>query len=58
VLASFGGAGPMHACFIAEALSIPRVVVPNYAGVASAFGATAMDLRQDVEASSTPPSRT
>jgi N-methylhydantoinase A len=50
VLASFGGAGPMHACFIAEALSIPRVVVPNYAGVASAFGATAMDLRQDVEA--------
>ncbi len=40
----------MHACFIAEALSIPRVVVPNYAGVASAFGATAMDLRQDVEA--------
>lgn len=50
VLASFGGAGPMHACFIAEALSIPRVVVPSYAGVASAFGATAMDLRQDVEA--------
>jgi N-methylhydantoinase A len=50
VLASFGGAGPMHACFIAQALSIPRVVVPNYAGVASAFGATAMDLRQDVEA--------
>ncbi len=50
VLASFGGAGPMHACFIAEVLSIPRVVVPSYAGVASAFGATAMDLRQDVEA--------
>jgi len=50
VLASFGGAGPMHACFIAQALSIPRVVVPSYAGVASAFGATAMDLRQDVEA--------
>ena len=50
VLASFGGAGPMHACFIAEALSIPRVIVPSYAGVASAFGATAMDLRQDVEA--------
>jgi len=50
VLVSFGGAGPMHACFIARALSIPRVVVPAYAGVASAFGATAMDVRHDIEA--------
>jgi N-methylhydantoinase A len=50
VLVSFGGAGPMHACFIARALSIPRVVVPAYAGVASAFGATAMDIRHDLEA--------
>ncbi len=50
VLASFGGAGPMHACFVAQALSIPKVVVPAYAGVASAFGATAMDIRHDLEA--------
>lgn len=50
VLASFGGAGPMHAVFVAEAMNIPKVIVPAYAGVASAFGATAMDLRQDVEA--------
>jgi N-methylhydantoinase A len=50
VLVSFGGAGPMHACFIARALSIPQVVVPAYAGVASAFGATAMDVRHDLEA--------
>jgi N-methylhydantoinase A len=50
VLVSFGGAGPMHACFIARALSIPQVVVPAYAGVASAFGATAMDVRHDIEA--------
>lgn len=49
VLVSFGGAGPMHACFIARALNIPQVVVPAYAGVASAFGATAMDLRHDLE---------
>lgn len=49
VLASFGGAGPMHACFVAQALSIPKVVVPAYAGVASAFGATAMDIRHDLE---------
>jgi N-methylhydantoinase A len=40
----------MHACFIARALSIPQVVVPAYAGVASAFGATAMDVRHDLEA--------
>lgn len=49
VLVSFGGAGPMHTCFIARALNIPQVVVPAYAGVASAFGATAMDLRHDLE---------
>ena len=50
VLASFGGAGPMHACQIARALNIPRIVVPAHAGVASAFGATAMDIRHDLEA--------
>lgn len=50
VLASFGGAGTMHACFVAESLNIPRVIMPIHAGVASAFGATAMDLRHDLEA--------
>jgi N-methylhydantoinase A len=50
VLASFGGAGAMHACFVAESMNIPRVVMPIHAGVASAFGATAMDLRHDLEA--------
>lgn len=49
VLASFGGAGPMHACFVAQAMGIPRVLIPAQAGVASAFGATTMDLRHDVE---------
>lgn len=49
VLTSFGGAGPMHACFVARAMNIPKIVVPAAAGVASAFGATVMDLRQDVE---------
>ena len=49
VLVSFGGAGPMHACFVARAMNIPKVIVPAAAGVASAFGATVMDLRQDVE---------
>jgi len=50
ILASFGGAGAMHACFVAESMNIPRVIMPIHAGVASAFGATAMDLRQDLEA--------
>ncbi len=49
-LVSFGGAGPMHACLVAQALSIPKVLVPAQAGVASAFGATAMDVRHDLEA--------
>ena len=49
ILASFGGAGAMHACFVADSMNIPRIIVPAEAGVASAFGATAMDLRQDLE---------
>ena len=49
VLASFGGAGPMHASFVAQAMSIPQVVIPGAAGVASAFGATSMDMRHDIE---------
>jgi len=49
VLASFGGAGAMHACFVAESINIPTIIMPIHAGVASAFGATAMDLRQDAE---------
>ncbi len=49
VLTSFGGAGPMHACFVARAMNIPKIIVPAAAGVASAFGATVMDVRQDVE---------
>ena len=50
ILASFGGAGAMHACFVADSMNIPRIIVPAQAGVASAFGATAMDLRHDLEA--------
>ena len=33
-----GGAGPVHACNIAMKISLPRVVCPLSAGVASAFG--------------------
>jgi N-methylhydantoinase A len=37
-LVSFGGAGGLHACAIAQSLDIPRVLVPPYAGVLSALG--------------------
>src|SRR5207248_10548996 len=37
-LLSFGGAGGLHACALAESLDIPRVLVPPYAGVLSALG--------------------
>ena len=38
VLLSFGGAGGLHACALAEALGMSRVLVPVHAGVLSALG--------------------
>src|SRR5204862_7806098 len=37
-LIAFGGAGPLHACAVAEALGMAAVVVPPRAGVLSAVG--------------------
>jgi 5-oxoprolinase (ATP-hydrolysing) len=37
-LVSFGGAGGLHACGLAERLGIERVIVPFTAGILSAFG--------------------
>ena len=37
-LVAFGGAGPLHACELAESLQIPRVLVPAVPGVLSALG--------------------
>jgi len=37
-LVAFGGAGPLHACALADALGMPAVVVPPRAGVLSAAG--------------------
>lgn len=39
-----GGAGPMHAPFIAERLGVPNVIVPTIAATYSAFGMFAMDI--------------
>ena len=37
-LVTFGGAGGLHACALAEALDVRRVLVPPYCGVLSALG--------------------
>ncbi|KTE18940.1 hypothetical protein ATE66_00985 [Sphingopyxis sp. H107] len=50
IYVAFGGAGALHACFVAKSMNIPKVLLPPNAGVASACGATVMDFRQDVEA--------
>jgi len=42
----FGGAGPLHAGRIAEDLGIQTIVVPQNAGVLSAFGLLASDYTQ------------
>jgi N-methylhydantoinase A len=44
---AMGGAGPTHACGIAEAIGIDRVVVPPNPGVTSAFGALVAPVRVD-----------
>jgi N-methylhydantoinase A len=46
-LVAFGGAGPLHACSLAEELGIRRVLVPRASGVLSALGLVAADLRRD-----------
>ena len=43
----FGGAGPLHACELADSLEIPRVVVPAHAGVLSAMGMLVADCVRD-----------
>src|ERR1017187_9477584 len=46
-LVAFGGAGGLHACALAEALSIPQVVVPALPGALSALGILASDVVKD-----------
>jgi N-methylhydantoinase A/oxoprolinase/acetone carboxylase beta subunit len=46
-LVAFGGAGPLHACELAEELGIGRVLVPAAAGVLSALGLVATEQRRD-----------
>ncbi len=46
-LLSYGGAGPLHACLIAQEIGIPLVVVPPAPGAFSAFGALCSALVKD-----------
>jgi N-methylhydantoinase A len=46
-LVAFGGAGPMHAAFLAEELEIDEVIVPRFPGAFSAWGMLETDLRRD-----------
>jgi N-methylhydantoinase A len=46
-LVAFGGAGPLHACAVAEEVGIERVLVPRASGVLSALGLAVADLRRD-----------
>jgi N-methylhydantoinase A len=47
VLVAYGGAGPLHACALAEELGIEAVLVPSAAGVLSALGLAAGEERCD-----------
>lgn len=47
-LVAFGGAGPLHACAIAEALDMRAVVVPPRAGVLSAVGMLGAPRQVDI----------
>jgi N-methylhydantoinase A len=50
-LVAFGGAGPLHACELADELGIGTVLVPEAAGVLSALGLAVGDERRDRVAS-------
>jgi N-methylhydantoinase A len=46
-LVAFGGAGPLHACEVAEVLGIRRIRVPAATGMLSALGIAGGDRRLD-----------
>src|SRR5581483_4395877 len=46
-LVAFGGAGPLHACSLARALGIPRVLSPVMPGALSALGILGANIVRD-----------
>ena len=48
-LLAFGGAGPQHACDIAERLRISRIIIPAEAGLLSAYGLDQAEIERFAE---------
>jgi N-methylhydantoinase A len=48
-LVAFGGAGPLHACDLADAVGIPQALIPAAPGVLSAAGMLISDITRDAE---------
>jgi N-methylhydantoinase A len=46
-LVAFGGAGAMHAAFLAQELDVPEVIVPRFPGAFSAWGMLETEIRKD-----------
>jgi N-methylhydantoinase A len=46
-LVAFGGGGPLHACAVARALMVPRVMIPALPGALSALGILLADAVRD-----------
>jgi len=47
-LVAFGGAGPLHAAYVAREMEIPKVIIPRYPGVHAALGCLLVDVRHDL----------
>lgn len=41
---AFGGAGPLHACDLAEEMNIRKIIVPEHPGLFSAYGLLTVDI--------------
>jgi N-methylhydantoinase A/oxoprolinase/acetone carboxylase beta subunit len=52
-LLAFGGAGPMTACRVADALGVKEIIVPRMAAVFSAFGIGFSDIAHSYDAALT-----
>ncbi len=50
-LLPFGGAGPLHACDLADALGIGDILIPPIPGVLSAYGMLVADIAADASQS-------
>ncbi len=51
VLVPFGGAGPLHACDLSDALGVEQILVPPAPGVLSAYGMLVADVAADASQS-------